>query len=341
MVTINKRKTIHYKKVVIGKNTPSLQALLTEALTNTESLAYKANNRREQINQDDDGFRLINHHKTQNNMIFGQLVLFETGKSQAFLTLDDDAEFYSIDAITSAVLDESSAEAKQKKKEFVDSMLYFGVHENHLVVMQSSALSSRELEVHLAWLLGGLVKSLGDNAIILQDKPSAAVIKKIEKSPVKSIKIGTPIEIETQSDADKELIKPDQNTAQKIKFFPKGMGASILGAVLGEKWFEPLNLNDSLDDANIKVSLEVTYLRKTTLQGQKIIDNIATSLRHLDEADVMIVLNGGSSIKGGELKLSGKINIKMNTKGLVDESDLYHQMHTWLIQQISNGEAEV
>jgi peroxiredoxin family protein len=339
MKSESKKKIIHYKRAVLTNIHVTLQSLLDDAL-NEKSPAFKAKARREVINPDDESCRLINHHEIYNGMTFGQLVFFEPGKSQSLITIDDDSEFFKINSITPESIDNKS----KNKREFVDSFLYFGVFDNHVVVMQSTALKTRELETHLAWLLGTLTDVLDKNsALILQDKPSEETITKIESSPVKSVQLGTPVETrmeqETEETKKQEIVEAQEGGAKKVKWIPCGMGVDVMRAALGADWFNKLELKDSLDEANLQVSLEITYLRKTTKNGQKMLDNIATSLRHIDEADVKIGLHGGGTIHGGDLKLSGSVSVK-TFNGLVDESDLYHQMHTWLVAKVRANEIE-
>ncbi len=347
MKTETRRKTIYYKRAVIGDCPLTLQELLSESLK-ADGIAAKAKTRRELLNPDDQSCRLINHHKEYNGMLFGQLIFFEPGKSQALITLDDDAAFYEIKTITPDIVDNAdkkkvdSSKAATKQKEFIDSMLYFGVFDSHVVLMQSSALRARELEAHLAWFLGTCASVIDKNtSLILQDKPAEETIRKIERSPVKSVHLGTPIETKMEQDNDGDAtIANDGVESRKIKWIPQGMGVDVIRAALGHDWFNKLELEDSLDDANLQVSLEISYLRKTTKHGQKLLDNIATSLRHADEADVRIDLFGGGTITGNELKLSGPVSVK-TINGLVDESDLYHQMHTWLVEKVRSNEIVV
>ncbi|MGB4498911.1 MAG: hypothetical protein WBI40_09435 [Methylococcaceae bacterium] len=332
-------KTIHYKRAVITNgNHNTLQDLL-KSVFEKKNKVNKAKERREVLNPDDESCRLINRLTDYSGMSFGQLIFFEPGRSQMLITLDDNAEYYEVDAITPESFDKSDDTKIEKRREFVDSILYFGVLDNHVVIVQSKSLRARELEAHLAWLLGTLTESIDKNsALILQDKPSEITIAKIEKSPVKSVHLGTPIEIAVKE--DKQPIKEKTGIAKNIKWIPCGMGADVIQAALGANWFEKLDLDSSLDEANLQVSLEITYLRKTTKNGQKMLDNIATALRHVDEADVRIDLHGGGTIKGGELKLTGTVSVKTND-GLVDESDLYHQLHAWMVTKIRANEIEV
>ena len=342
-----KQKKIHYKRAVIEGGTSSLQDLLLSALHFNKPEAV-ASNRREVINQEDNSCRLINGHTIYNGVFFGQLVFFESGKSQTFISLDDTAKSYSLGSLTSDLLKNvtTEKEAESLKQEFVDSILYFGVLDNHVVLLQSSALRARELETHLAWFLGTCTSSIPATSVfVLKDKPSEHTFQKIERNPVRSVKIGAPVgSIEDTANLAQPstpvLSEHKPVEAKSLRWVPKGMGVDVVRALLGAGFFDNMKLEDALDDSNLKVSLEITYLRKTTSNGQKMLDQIATSLRHMDDNDVRIELQGGGTLQGNDLRLSGPISVK-TVNGLVDESDLYHQMHAWLVSKIQSDEIEV
>lgn len=359
MKTETKRKMIHYKRVAISNCHLTLQELLESALEPGSPVA-KATSRKEVFNEDDDSCRLINRHKEFNGIFFGQLVFFESGKSQTFITLDEDAEFYNIGAITSDSISdhESSGQgAKSEKaklrKEFIDSILYFGVLYDHVVILQSSALRARELETHLAWFLGTCAQKLPTGSVlVLKDKPTEETIRKLEKLPVRTVKLGAPVGIPEPPSVEQassvvasaaeseEAEVTTELQAKSLKWVPKGTGVDVLSALMGAGWFEKPELKDALDDANLKVSLEISYVRKTTRHGQKMLDEMAVALRHMDDSDVRIELQGGGTLRGEDLKLSGPISVK-TINGLVDENDLYHQMHAWLVSKVESSEIEV
>lgn len=345
MAREKKQKSVHYKLATISNQTETLQTLLERALEDG-SRAHIALSRMEATNPDDESIcRLINHHTTHQGMFFGQLVRFEAGRGQVLMTFDDQASEYSIDTITSDAVtgddeedQETNAEKVKRRREFIDSILYFGVLDNHLVVMQSQALTTRELEAHLGWLLGTCLDLMGRNsALILQDKITEAVRNKVEKSPVKTVSIGTPVE--TREEQEEGEAADGQAAAKGVKWIPGGTGADILSAALGADWFNRLKLEDSLDEANLQVQLKVTYLRKTSKTGQKMLDNIAASMRHAHDDDVVVELTDGGQLRGGEVRLNGKLSVQ-TTNGIVDETALYHDMHNWLLSKIETDEVE-
>jgi len=326
-----KTKTVHYKNAVITNTPETLQELLKTALDKSGSIP-KAFDREETIGLDDSNRRLINRHTSQNGMFFGQLVLFESGRGQPLIELNINTEFYQINSITTEFLKEGIKDTSNdvSKREFIDSILYFGVLDNHVMVLPSNALKARDLETHLNWLLTSRTNTLHEHSILhLQDKPTEETISKIMRSPVQKIVLGS--KIETYGELDKE---------RALKWKPKGIGASILEAIAGHSWGKTVRLNDCLDESNLKVHLVVSYSRKTNTSGQKVLDSIATSLRNSDEDDLLIKLHGGGTIKGKDLKLSGNLSVK-TISGLIDESDLYLRMSEWFMSKVKSNELEL
>lgn len=349
------KKTVYYKHVKIHNSNSTLQELLQKVFA-SDCATYVANSRMEAISTSSEVKRMVNNFTDRPRMFYGQLLMFEAGKAQELLTMDDGAQFYAIDAFTpdkikldddqktSGEESKASKERKKKVREFVNSFLYFSVLGNHLAVIQSRSLTSRELEAHLQWLLSDKAEVLSkDCAIILSDKPLESTIKKIEKNPPHKILLGAPVltgdGVPLTEDLQRE--KGTKITeASGVKFFPKGIGFDILKTLMGKDWFEQQEFSESLDEANLQVKLEVTYSRKTSKEGQKILDSVATSLRHTDAADVKIKLKGGGDIKGDELRVSGNIDM-VTIKGKVDEGLLYDDLFKWLREKIDDKEIDV
>lgn len=360
MATTKKPKTIHYKSVVIT-GSPNIQHLLDGAIGENGSIR-KPNQRQQKANAEDTVVVFINRFEKYNGMHFGQLVYLEKGRKQPFITVDDEATYYSIGSLSSEDIPESpqenppklnesdSEQAAKKRREFVESILYFGVLDNHMVIMQSAALQSRHFEGHLTWLLTSCTNTLQPGTmLVLSDKPAESVFERLEKNPAKSIHIGAPLTSEMAIDPSEPSVSVappvgvqqpvEEVHASKVRFEPTGVAAAIIKAV-APGLLDRLSLHESLDEANIHLALEITYNRKTTKTGQEVIDSIATSLRHSPASDVVINLKGGGKITGNDLKLSGNINVEYLPSGLINESALYHEMYRWLHSKIESSEID-
>lgn len=320
MAKVRRRKSIQYKRAQFKDTGTDLQSYIENALKS----AQKPTNREEHL--DDKGVvrRVINSSRTQNSMVFGQMIRYEQGKDQTVVVMDEDSDEYPVEQIP---LNQGN---DGKRREVVESVLYFGVLENHVVLVQSHALKARDFERHLEWLLKQCTSVFpSDNALYLSDQPSDEARKKIEKLPVKKVSLGAELDAEPVSEKEVE-------SSKSVKFRPYGKGFDILQAALGEDWRNNLKLEDSLDEANLKVSLEVTYFRKTTEKAHAVLDNIATAMRHSEPDDVKVELQGGTVLKGSELKMTGYIHVDTHN-GVADSSDLYAEMNEWLKARIQDG----
>lgn len=339
-----KRRTINYKLAKLGKHPLTLQEMLEATLLDDKSQYHKAANRRESLTEDGNSFRFINRFTNyDNDMLLCQIVQFEQGTSQMTIVIDEDAEMFEVNPISAKDIKQSRvSKDKSKSTEFLESMAYFGVMGNHMVVMGSQALKSKELERHLQWYLNTLTEQAIESAIILSDRPTANAMKQLEKSSAKSVSIGSDITYEQDLSTKPELTKTetyehDVSEAKSVRWTPAGLGADILECLKNNGYIGNFDFNETLDDANLQVSIEFKYNRKTTKSGQKVIDTLSSSLRHLDKEDVRVNLKGGGEIKGDDLKLSHQINLGFY-EGKVDEPDLYHQMKQWLQSKVATQE---
>ncbi|HDX5608642.1 TPA: hypothetical protein ROS22_004234, partial [Escherichia coli] len=123
---------------------------------------------------------------------------------------------------------------------------------------------------------------------------------------------------------------------------PAGTASELLKAMLAEKWESFLRsskLEDCLDDANLEVTLKITYKRKTSDSGERMLRNLVDATRHYPDDDVVVEMVGGTRLTGKEIRLWN--TVKLTTyNSLIDEHELYGQMHDWMVALINNGEIE-
>jgi len=319
-VAESKNKTLHYKRASFMSGANDLQACLETAYKKNK----KAVTRKETINASEHTYRLWNSKSNVGQMIFGNLVIYAEDKDQPLITPDNAVDEFELSKLIPPI-------KNGKKQEFLESIMHFGVLNNHIVILQSSALRARDLELYFNWFLRECAKIIDkEDGIFINDHPTKKTLSKVAKQPVKKVSIGAPLSTET-------IIEPEQDEDIKAKkiyqYVPVGMGFNVIKAALGEEWMKNVNLKDSLDEANLQVKLEISYFRKTSSNAHKLLNNIATSLRHTEPDDVTILLEGGGKLKGSDLKLFHDINIGV-INGMVDSSDLYDQMRQWLTNLI-------
>lgn len=335
---VTKTKKIIYKEVSIPGCNQSLQEMLTAIL----KFHPKADKRKELVNPaSDELFRLINKSEEFNGVLFCQLVAFEPGHSQRYIQLKDDAESYEIRSVTSVELskltdaeaDKVQSENEQVIREFIDSILYFGVFGNSIVVMQSRSLTTRELEIHLKWLLGSLTTSIPAECILkVTDKPKEEIIEEILKRPVKSVSVGAPV----------VAVSEHKKIEDAPSWVPSGAASDMLKVMLAEQWEKFISsskLEDCLDDANLEVRLTISYKRKTSDSGERMLRNLVDATRHYPDEDVTVEMVGGTRLTGKEIRLWETVKLT-SYNSLIDEHELYSQMHEWLMTLVRTGEIE-
>lgn len=313
------QRKIYYRKAVFSDKDKTLQEFLSDALSMTN-----VGNRQETFDPSETLFRLINTTKEYHDMLFCQMILVDSGASQPIVIYDDNLKSFQIDAVFSTNL---IKKRRKQKSDFVDSMLYFGVRENEVVVLASQALSIRSLEVHLKWLLKEATKVVPDNVDFgLTKEPPRDVEDRIRSCPVKSIEIGSSIVSPNQVKSSDEYVA--QNSFS--------IGVTAVKALLERvrlPWPEGIT-----EDANLSAKIVLTYNRRTDDVGHDLLNKLGTTLRNLDDSDLKISLEGGGVIAGEDLNLCKIIRISKTKNGLYCEDEIYHEMSEWLTELLVSKE---
>jgi len=319
----SKPKTLHYRRATFLQGNNDLQSVLKKALKKKKNVGQRLEN----LSSEDHSHRFINRNRNQLGMLFGSLVVYAEGNNRPLVTIETEKPELDIEQIAPPSKD-------GKRREFLDSILYFGVKDNHVLLVQSSALTSRHMEAHLFWFLHQAGVLSDEDGVSLNDYTPKVTKSKIEKAHVKKVSIGTPLE--TDPILEDEAPSRSVEKVKRVKYTPHGLGFDFLKVALGDQWLNRLKLDEALDDSRLQVSLEISYSYSTTEKSQKLLDNIANSLRHVDQDDIRIELKNKGVIHGKELKLSSRIDVRAYG-GVLDESDLYPQMHNWLLESLEQG----
>ncbi|HEX7643474.1 MAG TPA: hypothetical protein VF472_14805 [Burkholderiaceae bacterium] len=318
------RQTI-YKKVYCKnavfqdrREKPTIQAKLSDALTKLK----KVGKRKEVLGDDERYVRAIIYHRQNANMLFGILASYERGTHQLTVAEDDDAEMLSVEQVAPPNSEED------KRREFLEGLCYFGCYKNHIVVVPSRALGIKPFEAHTNWLLLKAGSIPASNRVGFSDQIAQATKEKIRTAHVKEVEIGAPL-------IDPDSIEQKEVKGQRFSSFEYGgFGVDMLRQILGKDKVDGMRLADALD-GNIEVSLRVRYKRATTEKAHKLLDNIALAVRNIDEDEVKLILAGGGTVQGSELKLSAMLGVE-SFDGIPNPDDLFQKMQAWLTDQIQN-----
>jgi hypothetical protein len=323
----SKRKQLHYRKATfISQTGKSLQSLVEEAII--KSTPVKVRFQSLDDGTEDGWLRFINTHRSALGMQFGNLVLYAPDQSKHMIAINEQADELDIELIAPL------QSADGKKRQFLESLLYYGILDNHVILLQSMALKARDLEGYLTWLLinSGVIGK--DNAVFLNNFIPTLTQERLDKSEVKSVRIGTPL-FNQDLPLDYKNNDQSEDKAKKVRFQNRIEGWEVLRTLISDRisdisWKEMQAAND------LEVFIEVTYKRQVNELSQKALNHISSALRHVSDDDIKIELKGGGVVVGTELQVKNYISID-TYGGIVDQSDLFQKMQSWLISILEEG----
>ncbi len=263
------QKNIVYRSASITNCESNLQELIETALQKTQ-----VNDRQQELNKYEKTFRSINRGWPYRGMLMCEMVLIDPGANQPVAIYNPLEGLYTINTISTQELNQENL---RENSDFINSMLYFGVKKNEVVIMPSQAINIRALENHLSWLLSEKLSIIPNDSILSLNKQIPRTIEeKIKSSPVKTIEIGSPI----SSSGDSS----EKYTSNQSINVSRAMMRKLLD-LLKDDALSPLS-----DESNIRARVIITYTRKTDNAGQIFMDHLAKNLRNLDDGDVTVTL---------------------------------------------------
>lgn len=269
----------------------------------------------------DNGKYFINKSQKYSGMLVGQFVLYEPGRFHQAIQIDEDKDALDLVEIAPKIGD-AKAQA-----EFLESVLYFGIAENHIILLQSRSLRGREFESYLTWLLR--------EAESLHEEDGMSLVRGLSAEAQDKIANGTPTKLSIGTDLFSGMSPVRASGDKKMKFRPTGPLWELL-SVLTEGRLDKLKLSEGIDPETLRVLVEVRYKKRTDTQGAKIMDALTKSLRHLHEDDFRAQFPKTGELKGDRMFLSHLVGVLANA-GNVIESDLYRRMHEWLTELVKRG----
>jgi hypothetical protein len=342
-----KTKTLHYRHAVIEHydGTDSLAELLKKSFSKLYLVKDRYQEVKEDSHDDDsDDVRkaklFVNNSIWMYDMLFGDLMRYADGTNKSIVTIDNNVPHLKLEMIAP---DKSQ---DGKRREFLDSILYFGVFKNHVAIIQSSILRTTELEKHLNWLLKAADVLPNESFVRLTRHIPKAQQEKLEKANTKVLKFGAPL---VDSVDDKPIDRTAPVTIESVdtknfKYSPAGKGLSWLLSAFGDlKELEKFGLTeellskDALQGSDLQVSLEVSYKRKASKESQTIINQVSNAFRHIHPDEISVDYDKVGKLRGRELSLEKSLSIRF-VNGLIDAQDLYPKIREWLKVQIDVDE---
>ncbi|MCO8613203.1 hypothetical protein KGP95_22280 [Burkholderia multivorans] len=327
------RKQLFYKQATfLQPSKLTLQDLLARALKK-----LKVAKRQESLTEggaDVEGvsgqswMRFINSPRDYSGLNFGVLTLYSPGKHQLVIDTAIDEEKDELDV---------SKLAPPAGKQFPEAPLYFGVRENHVVLIQSKAQRTSDFEAHLNWLLVTAGCIDGTQRVELSDVIPEDTRKKLEKAPIKSLSIGAPLVSEPAagvSDAHGKSM-----VAAAVDKVAKGIGIDVLKGLLSQKEFSALKLDEltSIPDIQVRLQIKVVGHRKDETGNDEVMRKIMHELRHVDDPSFFQAeVKGMAKLDGSAFRVQAYKPVG-SYDGVLDVSDAYEVMRSWLEAIVDSG----
>jgi hypothetical protein len=277
-----------------------------------------------------DARRWVNAMSAKSGCLCFELLQYESGKDQILVTLRNEDGAFPVDQEPVQPAQDGS------RREILESSLYVAVHDNHMAVCQSAALRTDSLEKYLHWFLFTQAALYnGEVALALVDEPTQQAKSKILRNDIKAVRFGD--SLTTSQPVSKHSSEPQEVNETVEVLNRSGLGYDILTRLLREdelkSWRQAAF---DLDPKNIRVKVEVSYVRKTNQSGQSVLRALAQVNRHHEENSCEIELVGGTKIRGDELRIQGEIRVDGHN-GVPIPLDIFRNLAQWLRGQVSTG----
>lgn len=300
--------TFHYKKVKTNDNN-TLQAILESLKDLTvEQKSYRQGEK----------CYVLNHITEYENMYYAEIVCYEKDRMQSIIQTKPKGNNLLERNITTKDIIALDAN-DDTPSEFVQSRIIFGLMGNNLAI----AVSKIGLQMfinYMNFLLNTHYWKDQENshAILILDAYTKNLKDKLKTTHVRHVKIGQEV-----------ATKQNQNNRFDLK-------EHSLFHALGDLIKLPKGFKSDLDDANLRATLTLDYVRTTSNEGQKVLDDLTGALSTIDDSFITILFADGTEFKGGSIRVKGTINQTHNEdrENSFDRISMQKDIRTFLQQSL-------
>lgn len=273
---------------------------------------------------DKDSYFFINRITSLDGFCCGEMCLFTPDKHQEILEINEDNLTCDISAISpediSILKGKENAKNTNIKKQFARSIMYFAIKGNHLILAQSFALKSYNLEYYINNLLQKHKLLDSRQYFNFKDQINPDIIENINKAEY--IKLFSPLQTEIKRNG----IGDDKTYTHKLKgAFWEALKS--FSQVIGLEMPSDITLNKRLESNRIKGVITLSFPRNEKFDNTPVIDELANALRNIDNDEIKyeIGLGNKNKLTSNEIKLSTIVTIKIEN-GLINIRELSLKM---------------
>jgi hypothetical protein len=238
---------------------------------------------------------LMNLFHDNGNYFFGDLTLYSAGKMQALIESGIDAPSLDVEQ-----------EPAPDGKEYVNSLMYWFVAGDHVLILPTRALGSGILERYLSWLLGPKTEVIGSSEhVILKAEFTAAEVGGNLRD-VREIIVGNTTPVSTEE--ARQAVTTDRYQRLRSTSSWNERAVAILRSIMRSEADVERLLHDIPEQAQLRVSVHIGYRdrrREVTSEAMQ------RALRNLPEGEITAKGRDGR-VTGNDIRLSYPATIAKN-----------------------------
>jgi hypothetical protein len=270
---------------------------------------------------------LMNLHNDGGTFYFGDLTLYTKGYMQALL-----AEVPDVPSLT------VEQQPPPKGKEYVHSMMYWLAIKNHILMIQSRSLTSKQLEEYLTWLLKDRSTAISPTGqVILKAKFDADDVGG-DLNDIREIIVGgqatnvaTVATAHDMGPVPKEKTKYSEIGTRKP--WPT-RALEVLRAVMNNEADVQKLLESVPEGANLDIAVHIGYKAKREVSRAP----MQEALRNLPEGEITAIGRNGR-MTGNDIRLSHPANV-LRSGNLLDPSDVVRALREAYKFFVDNGKID-
>lgn len=326
--------TVHYRHMddpVGALNGATLEACIRSALAHQfegGALSEHWNRRTWTPQPANSGTLLMNLYHDDGISFFGDLTVYTRGHMQALLRNEVNAAMLTVEQ-----------QPPPAGREYIHSMMYWMVIGNHVLVIQSQALSTKHLEQYLTWLLKDRTQQMGqDGHVLLTAKfDRDAVGGNLED--IREIIVGgtgvvaaTPARLPNEPVPEREI---EQRTDVGARRTWGERAIGVLQMVMNNE-ADVQNLLESIPEgADLDVSVHIGYKTKKRSVTRA---PMQQALRNLPEGEITAVGKHGR-LTGRDIRLSYPVHV-LPAGSLLNPEDVRAKLRDAYDYFVRNGRIE-
>lgn len=266
---------------------------------------------------------LMNLFHDNNPTIFGDITAFTSGHLQALLDQVEDDPVLKVEQMRAP-----------EGKEYVHSIMYWMIINNHVFLAQSRSLNGKNLEEYLTWLLIGKSGIFEKGNIMLESKFDIDEVGG-DIDDIREIVIGGAVGSMDISSSKVVSVDQEEFSGAGIKRTKDQRAIEVLKAAMNSDADVTELLKQIPEDASLQVDVHIGYrARKRKVSRAP----MQQALRNLPEGELKVKGRTGS-LQGRDIRLSYPVSVLMRGS-LVDPGDMQEKLFSAYRYFVENGKIE-